>query len=101
MLVYRVVTAVQPRRRLLRASYAPTTHATRSRQQITNTLSSVNGKNKLKVSLSDTGLLFLLHRTFIPYNRVQGYHKIFMEKILIFVVQEIKWLFEAFFHNNI
>lgn len=75
MLVYRVVTTVQPRRRLLRASYAPTTHATRSRQQITNTLSSVNGKNKLKVSLSDTGLLFLLHRTFIPYNRVQGYLK--------------------------
>lgn len=84
MLVYRVVTTVQPRRRLLRASYAPTTHATRSRQQITNTLSSVNGKNKLKVSLSDTGLLFLLYRTFIPYNRVQGYNKIFTEKIFDF-----------------
>lgn len=43
----------------LRASYAPTTHATRSQQQITNTLSSVNGKNKLKVSLSETGVLLL------------------------------------------
>lgn len=43
----------------LRASYAPTTHAIRSRQQISNTLSSVNGKNKLKVSLSDTRVLFL------------------------------------------
>lgn len=36
-----------------------TRYATPQSQQISNALSSVNGKNKLKVSLSETGVLFL------------------------------------------
>lgn len=40
-----------------------TRYATPQSQQISNALSSVNGKNKLKVSLSETGVLFL----YLPY----------------------------------